>query len=72
MDKKIVENKLSIYGSENDIESICARVRSLNKNFDLDNIVDVPTDLEDPVEIHKWKLNHWGTPENAFDVHVFE
>ena len=72
MNKKIVENILNIYGSENDIESICARVRSLNKNFDLDNIVDVPTDLEEPVETRIWKSNHWGTPENAFDVHVFE
>lgn len=72
MNKKIVENILTIYGSENDIESICARVRSLNKNFDLDNIVDVPTDLKDTVETRIWKLSHWGTPENAFNVCVFE
>lgn len=71
MSKKIVENILTIYGSENDIESICARVRSLNKNFDLDNIVDAPTDLEDSVETRIWKLSHWGTPENAFNVCVF-
>jgi hypothetical protein len=72
MSKKVIENVLNVYGNESDIVCVYGRVRSINKNFDLDNIVDVPTDLNDPGEIRAWKLKHWGTPENAFDVYICE
>ena len=35
---KVVENTLTVYGNESDC--VYGRVRSINKNFDLDNIVD--------------------------------
>lgn len=67
---KVVENTLTVYGNESDC--VYGRVRSINKNFDLDNIVDVPTNLNDPDEIRAWKVKHWGTPENTFDVYDCE
>lgn len=64
----ISKNSLTIFGDREDLYKIVERVNSINRHFDLDNIIDIPTTIDDETERRIWKQNHWGTPENTFNL----